>query len=155
MLRLGSPVVWIIQPGFIFWPLERRDFQVGQLRPQGRDHKTQLDNPKADEAGEERLKGKSTKSSGHLVKTISNKEVLFSKQCCRCQLPQFLNGVVRVCDVPVQVIAMFSNAFFAPKSGLLHLLFSVSFPWEAWVVSWVCVEHLGKSFKWQICSFLV
>ena len=48
----------------------------------------------------------SSSSSSHLVKTVGNKEVLFSDKCCRRQLPQFLEGVVSVRDVPdVQVIA--------------------------------------------------
>ena len=45
------------------------------------------------------------------------------------------------------------NVFFAPEGGLLHLLFSVCFPWVAWVVSWVCVEHLSKTI--QIANRLI
>ena len=51
---------------------------------------------------------KCTSSSSHLVKTVGNEEVLFSDQCCRCKLPQFLEGVVGIRDVPdgdVQPIA--------------------------------------------------
>ena len=47
-------------------------------------------------------------SSSHLVETVGNKEVLFSDKCCGRQLPQFLEGVVGIRDVPdVQVIAKY------------------------------------------------
>ena len=111
----------------------------------------------------------STSNSSHLVQTISNEEVFLSNQCSWSKLPQLLDRIVRVCNVPVKNFDMFLLGFLLcshkfsfnwerivlhfetscwPQSGFLHFLLSVGFPRVTGVIGGICVKYLTN-----ICVF--
>ena len=97
------------------------------------------------------------------MQTISNEEVLLSNQCRWSKLPQLLDRIVRVCNVPVKNFDMFLLGFLLcshkfsfnwerivlhfetscwPQSGFLHFLLSVGFPRVTGVIGGICVKYL-------------
>ena len=151
-----------------FSPLEHRDLRADQQHPQGRDRRILQGNPMAGEAEEEKhwlnvLLNALPSISSHLVQTISNEEVLLSNQCSWSKLPQLLDRIVRVCNVPVKNFDMFLLGFLLcshkfsfnwerivlhfetscwPQSGFLHFLLSVGFPRVTGVIGGICVKYL-------------